>query len=708
MQRSTDPFTRIDSDSIASIIAHVAPLDIIVQQRVSRGWRALLGSAWIARHALVSHFPHSSETAEIRRRRRKGEEGRDGDADGEVVMGFRRCVYRYHTRRLGRPTAIGHLVLEPSLGVPEWGTTGDYVCWVSRVALHCQRISGGIETRRSTLFMDVVAKNNLAITEEDIAASMLRIQGGEEVVSVTLSLYDDIDDDDASGRRAFVLVFSLKDLEYLWHKAIEMPYKLLGEPDTVGDNFIYVRKKVVYELLPLEGEPEDAKAAAAATTVHLMVHDVRTGKKNREILLEHGEEITRGELFFIVVSDGSFKRLIVLFERDIMLEDARVEVTARLYSINDSTSTPGKLLAEYTICGNHSNLVPRGRHRQFHANSSVCVECPARLEKFAIVESLFVTACVTRDDKERAPADDDPSYLDEDAITDDVEADFLRLGRAMTGRLGLFVPLHLSPPVTPYCVFSITASKTGKLTLEPKRYLAELCLENDFFWDGKCYEPPPRALDATDTTKASCRRFEVFLPLEECSTIFSQRRSGRLTIHVAEYEPLDRDEYQQKWAHRTTGSSLPGKPWSASTELEASASFAECYSSTTPPSHLNQDTETIALMKQRSRHVLTSRRLTNTCTPPPPKANGAGGVIENVLENVVPYEIDPASGEILVKGTVSSHFLPHVQWSEKCITVRTNWMEIMPDSADPATAHLHTGDRWHMTGIVMFDFSPPW
>lgn len=50
--------------------------------------------------------------------------------------------------------------------------------------------------------MDVVAKNNLAITEEDIAASMLRIQGGEEVVSVTLSLYDDIDDDDASGRRA--------------------------------------------------------------------------------------------------------------------------------------------------------------------------------------------------------------------------------------------------------------------------------------------------------------------------------------------------------------------------------------------------------------------------------------------------------------------------------------------------------------------------
>ena len=80
----------------------------------------------------------------------------------------------------------------------------DYVCWVSRsmMALHCQCISGGIETRKTSMFMDLVAKHNLSITEDDIAASMMRIQVGEGVISITLSLYDDIDDDDASGRKA--------------------------------------------------------------------------------------------------------------------------------------------------------------------------------------------------------------------------------------------------------------------------------------------------------------------------------------------------------------------------------------------------------------------------------------------------------------------------------------------------------------------------
>ena len=495
-----------------------------------------------------------------------------------------------------------------------------------------------------------------------------------------------------------IFVFSLEDLRYLWYKAVSMPYKMLGEPDTAGGNFIYVRKTVIYDPSPPEGEPDDTKAVNTSTTVHLMVHDVRTGRQTRQILLEHGDEITRGELFFIVVSDGGFKRLIVLFERDVVPEDARVEVAAWLYSINDLNSKPGKLLAEYKICGNHSNLIPRGKHRQVRANSNVCVEYPARLEKFDIVESLFVTACVPRDDKERAPADDDPSYLDEDAIVDDVEADFLRLGRAMTGRLGLFVPLHLWPPVIPYSVFSITASKTGKLTLKPKRYLAELCLENDFF--------PGDGLGSPHITADSCDRFEVFLPLEQCSAIFSQRYFERFAINVAEYEPLSHEEYRQKWAHRTTGSALPGKPWSTPTELEANANFAQCYYNAASPSHLNQDMQSTTLMKQRSRHALNSRRLMNVPPPPPPPPPSDEG---DAFVKAVPYEIDPTSGEILVKGTVSSYFLPSVQWSEKCVTVRTNWLETTPVCFDTSIARRYIGTRkLDVTGVVVFDFSPPW
>ena len=116
--QSTDPFSYLDSDSIAHIIPHVDPLDIIVLQRVSRAWRELLNSEWIARHALVTHFPYSSETAGFR----------EGGARG-VTLDFRRCVYRYHTRRLGLPTSVRHMVLEPSLGVAEWGTTGGECSW---------------------------------------------------------------------------------------------------------------------------------------------------------------------------------------------------------------------------------------------------------------------------------------------------------------------------------------------------------------------------------------------------------------------------------------------------------------------------------------------------------------------------------------------------------------------------------------------------
>jgi hypothetical protein len=78
------------------------------------------------------------------------------------------------------------------------------VCWVARThqTLFCQRVSGGRETRRMVSLMEVVSSNGLQIDQEDIANSLLRLQIGDEVLSVTLNCYDAIDDDDGSGRRA--------------------------------------------------------------------------------------------------------------------------------------------------------------------------------------------------------------------------------------------------------------------------------------------------------------------------------------------------------------------------------------------------------------------------------------------------------------------------------------------------------------------------
>lgn len=78
------------------------------------------------------------------------------------------------------------------------------MCWVTRAmtTLHVQNIHGGVETRRCVKFMEVVERNGLPISNEDVSNAMLRIQVGEEVLTVTLNCYDDVDDDDGSGRRA--------------------------------------------------------------------------------------------------------------------------------------------------------------------------------------------------------------------------------------------------------------------------------------------------------------------------------------------------------------------------------------------------------------------------------------------------------------------------------------------------------------------------
>jgi hypothetical protein len=114
-----DPFLALDSDTIANILTFLAPVDVIRLQRVNRRWHQLLSSKWIARLALVSHFPHSSEAMELR----SSGGGEDGDG-GDPVRSYRRAVYRSYTRAMGWPSRIQSFVLETGGGVLEWGTAG--------------------------------------------------------------------------------------------------------------------------------------------------------------------------------------------------------------------------------------------------------------------------------------------------------------------------------------------------------------------------------------------------------------------------------------------------------------------------------------------------------------------------------------------------------------------------------------------------------
>ncbi|KAF8253072.1 hypothetical protein K440DRAFT_657604 [Wilcoxina mikolae CBS 423.85] len=699
---STDPFARLDGDAVAYIIELLHPLDVILLQRVSRSWKLLLSSDWTSRIALIHHFPCSPEA--IAFKKSQGSSTDEEEPTISAVQSFRRCVYRSHTRKMGCPTSVSHLILEPYWlgGMIEWGIAGDYVCWVTsaQTTLHSQSISRGPSSRRSAVIMDVVAEHNLPISNEDIAGSLLRIQVADEVLSIILNCYDDIDDDNMSGRRAFIIVFDLAELRFLWHAPIQPPYKMLGEPDTARGNFVYVRKKVDNDLLPFEetgddGEVEEQKSDAVVA--HLMIHDLRSGKEISEVLLERGGDISKGDLFFIAVSNNKF--LVVLFQRSFQDDTENFKLAARIYSIYDKEHTPGKMVAEYEISCSHGRIFS-GRYQQVRASSHMCVDNPSQLEKFDIIESIHVNAEIPGGERERTSNANDP---DEDAILDDPEADFLRLGRAITGRFGsLYSPIHLCPPKIPYNSWDIHATKSGQLNLVPRRFLAEVSLERDFYTDTTEYEP---GLCEKEGYPDICSRFEVLLPLEDCAAVFSERGNQRFTLDIAAYEEVGRDEYHKLAYSEAAMHEDPLVPIKVQpNEPVAGSSNAGSDSLLDRPTQVTQPTK---LMKQCTRKTLCSKRLTMQAN----KMSLDGEATSSASPSAtgpLPYEIDEKTGTILIKGNVCSTFLPNVQWSEKCITARTNWTESALQREPPSIRSRAYGKPGDMSGIVVFDFSPPW
>jgi hypothetical protein len=468
---------------------------------------------------------------------------------------------------------------------------------------------------------------------------------------------------------------------------------MLGEPDTARGNFVYVRKKVDIDLLHFE-EEEDEDRKSEAVVAHLMIHDLRSGKEIAEVLLERGGDISKGDLFFIAVSNNKF--LVVLFQRSFQEETENFKLAARIYSIYDKEHIPGKMVAEYEISCSHGCI--SSRYRQVRASSNMCVDNPSQLEKFDIVESIHVNAEISGGERERTGNANDP---DEDAILDDLEADFLRLGRAITGRLGsLYAPIHLCPPKVPYNSWDIHATKSGQLNLVPRRFLAEVSLERDFYTDTTKHGP---GCCEKGRYPDICSRFEVLLPLEDCSAIFSECGSQRFALDIAAYEEVGRDEY-----HKLAYSEAAMRDEDLLVPIKVQPNEPVAGSSNTGSDPLldrpTQVTQPTKLMKQCTRKTLRSKRLVMPANNKSLDSAATSSASPRITEPL-PYEIDKKTGTILIKGNVYSAFLPNVQWSEKCITTRTNWTESATGQREPLPINSREPV---MSGIVVFDFSPPW
>lgn len=65
------------------------------------------------------------------------------------------------------------------------------------------------------------------------------------------------------------------------------------------------------------------------------MRDLVTGEFMKEILLERGHELTLGDVFFIIVTDSSFRRLICLYQPGHMNTPLGEFVCARIYSLDD-------------------------------------------------------------------------------------------------------------------------------------------------------------------------------------------------------------------------------------------------------------------------------------------------------------------------------------------------------------------------------------
>lgn len=123
-----DPFSRLGEFEVAHLVEFLSPIDIIRLQRVSKLWRYMLNSDYISRIALLRHFPHVSQSRELR-----DSHFSKSSVPVDVVLLWKRVVYQYHTRRMGQPTRMHQVLMDFTDSQLEWDVAEGYVAWISNV-----------------------------------------------------------------------------------------------------------------------------------------------------------------------------------------------------------------------------------------------------------------------------------------------------------------------------------------------------------------------------------------------------------------------------------------------------------------------------------------------------------------------------------------------------------------------------------------------
>lgn len=124
-----DPFSRLGEFEIAHLVEFLGPIDIIRLQRVSKSWRSMLNSDYVSRIALLHHFPHVSQSQELRDSHSPPDSREPVAIDARLL--WRRVVYQYHTRRMGQPTRMHQVLLDFTDSSLEWDVAEGYAAWIS-------------------------------------------------------------------------------------------------------------------------------------------------------------------------------------------------------------------------------------------------------------------------------------------------------------------------------------------------------------------------------------------------------------------------------------------------------------------------------------------------------------------------------------------------------------------------------------------------
>ncbi|KAF8455690.1 hypothetical protein BGX38DRAFT_1140333 [Terfezia claveryi] len=203
-----DPFGRLDLHVIALVVELLNPVDIVRLQRVSHHWNSTLGSEYIARVALLAHFPHSPEAIELvdnnakgktkeiqedqlekpAKRRRKSRT--DEKKPAPEVVSFRRATFRLHTRALAKPSKV-HKYRLHHVSEKSFTATSTHLFWAeSNRNIWVQSIGEGVGGRRSLRlrsFGDTIAHlYQIVATETGLVIVLFREVGSWNLVLMAL------------------------------------------------------------------------------------------------------------------------------------------------------------------------------------------------------------------------------------------------------------------------------------------------------------------------------------------------------------------------------------------------------------------------------------------------------------------------------------------------------------------------------------------